>query len=471
MRKISAVCWLNLLLAPFAWSQAESPQPFVISVVDSESKRPVPLVEFRSTHNVRYVTDNSGIIVIDDPELNGKKVYFHISSHGYEVSKDGLGFRGTRFQIEPGQSAKFEIQRVNRAERMYRTTGFGRYHHSVRAGLREQDPLDSSGVSGCDSVLTVPFGDRMFWVWGDTNRISYPLGNFHATGATTPLNLDLEQMPEFQFFQDGEGFVKPIAKLPGEGPTWLTGLVAIPDASGTEHLVATYQKIRGALTLYETGLCEWDPSLKAFQKVRKLDLESEPPFGHPFRYTDAEGAAWLLYADPLPRLRIPWSYEAWLDPTQHEPVQSDADFVDLDSGESVQPHRGTIAWNEFRKRWVMIFTQQALDIVRLNERRDQTDPLQRESEDLRSQLGEVYFAESDSPFGPWRDCLKVATHQRYSFYNPKQHPEFQIDDGRVIYFEGTYTQTFSRALVPTPRYDYNQVMYRLDLSRIPVAED
>jgi hypothetical protein len=34
----------------------------------------------------------------------------------------------------------------------------------------------------------------------------------------------------------------------------------------------------------------------------------------------------------------------------------------------------------------------------------------------------------------------------------------------VIYFEGTYASTFSRKEDPTPRYDYNQVMYRLDLS-------
>src|SRR5262249_12799355 len=45
--------------------------------------------------------------------------------------------------------------------------------------------------------------------------------------------------------------------------------------------------------------------------------------------------------------------------------------------------------------------------------------------------------------------------------------------GRIIFFEGTYTTTFSRNDDPTPRYDYNQVMYRLDLSdrrlALPVA--
>ena len=34
----------------------------------------------------------------------------------------------------------------------------------------------------------------------------------------------------------------------------------------------------------------------------------------------------------------------------------------------------------------------------------------------------------------------------------------------MIYFEGTYTHTFSGNEHRTPRYDYNQIMYRLDLA-------
>jgi hypothetical protein len=61
--------------------------------------------------------------------------------------------------------------------------------------------------------------------------------------------------------------------------------------------------------------------------------------------------------------------------------------------------------------------------------------------------------------------VKVASHEKYSFYNPKQHPMFDQDGGRRIYFEGTYTHTFSSGPeTATPRYDYNQLMYRLDLS-------
>jgi hypothetical protein len=37
------------------------------------------------------------------------------------------------------------------------------------------------------------------------------------------------------------------------------------------------------------------------------------------------------------------------------------------------------------------------------------------------------------------------------------------DGGRIIYFEGTYTSSFSDAKQDTPRYNYNQIMYRLRL--------
>ena len=81
-----------------------------------------------------------------------------------------------------------------------------------------------------------------------------------------------------------------------------------------------------------------------------------------------------------------------------------------------------------------------------------------------SMLGEVWYAEADTPLGPWVYARKIVTHDDYSFYNPKQHPLFDQENGRVLFFEGTYTSTFSGNKDPTPRYDYNQVMYQLDLA-------
>jgi hypothetical protein len=101
-----------------------------------------------------------------------------------------------------------------------------------------------------------------------------------------------------------------------------------------------------------------------------------------------------------------------------------------------------VAWNAHRGRWIMIFVQ----------------------EGGASYLGEVWYAEADAPTGPWGAAVKVASHERYSFYNPKHQPMFDKDGGRFIFFEGTYTHTFSGNPDATPRYDYNQMMYKLDLA-------
>jgi hypothetical protein len=125
---------------------------------------------------------------------------------------------------------------------------------------------------------------------------------------------------------------------------------------------------------------------------------------------------------------------------------------DVETGKAVTGHGGSVAWNEHRRRWVMIAV---------------------EAGGSSSYLGEVWYAEADTPQGPWVHARKVATHDRYSFYNPKHHPYFDKEGGRVLFFEGTYTHTFSGNDDPTPRYDYNQVMYRLDLAdprlNLPVA--
>ena len=124
----------------------------------------------------------------------------------------------------------------------------------------------------------------------------------------------------------------------------------------------------------------------------------------------------------------------------------DARYAFLDAGgRPVQIHGGSIAYNAFRKKWILIGVQQ--------------DP-----KATPSLLGEVWYAEADAPTGPWPSAVKVATHPRYSFYNPRHHPFLDEDGGRVVYFEGTYTRTFSGNPTPTPRYEYNQLMYRLDLS-------
>jgi len=82
---------------------------------------------------------------------------------------------------------------------------------------------------------------------------------------------------------------------------------------------------------------------------------------------------------------------------------------------------------------------------------------------LLEKVGEVWYAEAERPEGPYGTAVKVVEHNQYNFYNVLQHPTLQQEGGRVIYLEGTYTAEFSGAKEKTPRYNYNQVMYRLRL--------
>jgi hypothetical protein len=101
-----------------------------------------------------------------------------------------------------------------------------------------------------------------------------------------------------------------------------------------------------------------------------------------------------------------------------------------------------MAWNPFRKKWVTVFMQ---------------------AFGKPSAFGELWYAEAQSPFGPWGKAVKVLSHENYTFYNPRIHPEFSAANSPVLFFEGTYTAMFADRANPTARYDYNQVLYRLDL--------
>jgi hypothetical protein len=78
-------------------------------------------------------------------------------------------------------------------------------------------------------------------------------------------------------------------------------------------------------------------------------------------------------------------------------------------------------------------------------------------------LGEVWYAEANDPTGPFAKAVRVATHDRQSFYNVCHHSFLDREGGRLIHFEGTYTNEFSGNPEKTPRYNYNQVLYLLDL--------
>lgn len=447
MRRVPLIAVALLAIVP---RSARALDPCEIVVVEKGSGWPVPLVELRTTHAVRFVSDNAGVIAFDLPELMGRETWFEIIGHGYEVPKDGFGMRGLRLAPEPGRTLRVEVERQNIAKRLGRLTGGGLFAESQKLG-RELD-WPESGVLGCDSVQNAIHRGRLFWAWGDTTLARYPLGIFHMTGATTPLQPLTSFAPplklNFDYFRDEKGAPRAMAKMPGDGPTWLYGLISLRDQSGGERLVGTYDKIKGYLDAYETGQAVWDEKANAFQPLRTLwkrsSKEEKPTAatkGHPLLWKDEHGREWVLYGNPFPHLRHPATFDAWQDESTWEKLAPPASVTSAD-GQPIKPHTGSIAWNAWRKRWVTVFMEEF---------------------GKPSAFGELWYAEADSPLGPWGPAVKVLTHADYTFYNPKLHPYFTPADSPILLFEGTYTREFSSNHQPTPRYNYNQILYRLDL--------
>lgn len=491
--------------------RAEAPptldtRPFAIEVVDDQTGRGVPMVELETTAGARYYTDSAGLVAFFEPGLMGKKVYFAVASHGYEFAADGFGLRGVALEARPGGSARLKIRRLNIAERLYRITGQGIYRDTVLLGRKPPiaAPLLNAQVTGQDTILTAVYRGRTYWFYGDTNRLSYGLGNFAISGATSapPEKLDPETGIDLTYFVGKDGFSRPMVPMKGEGVVWISGLVVVPDESGRERMMAFFQRRRGLGAVLENGFVEFDDRTERFEKVKAVPIDPPVfPTGQSFR-VDHDGTSSVYFTAPYPALRVRADRSSYLDLASYESytclkpgtrrgadgkgrveLDRDADgrlvwawkkntpplspkdqralvaagkmradespfrLQDIEKGKSILLHGGSVAWNAYRKKYVMI----ALEVFGA------------------TMLGEIWYSEADRPEGPWVMARKIITHANkpgdaHDFYNPTQHPFLDREGGRLIYLEGTYVNTFSGNKHPTPYYEYNQMMYRLDLS-------
>ncbi|MCX7014914.1 MAG: hypothetical protein NTW86_20575 [Candidatus Sumerlaeota bacterium] len=499
-----------LLTAPRLDASAADRPIFLIQVVDGQTSRGVPLVELRTVNGIRFFTDSNGLAAIDDPDLMGRKVFFYIESHGYEFPADGFGFHGKAVEARPGGTAQWKIKRLNIAERLYRVTGEGIYRDTVMAGQRApiEQPVLNGLVAGQDSVQTIIYRGKLYWFWGDTFRLAYPLGHFGTSGAVSDLpgrgGLDPGVGVNLHYFVDKDGFSRPMCAVPGKGPKWIDGLMLLKDEAGKERLLCHYARMKNLGTTLERGLAAYNDKTDAFEPLVEFPVDSSlHPVGQPFRHT-VDGIEYFYFPTAYPILRVQadwksvldwksyeaftclapgsrydkknptldrdaegrliWAWKRGTDPVRYAEerelikagkMKDDESWLrtcDVETKKPITIHNGSVCWNDYRKRWIMIAVQNFGET---------------------SLLGEVWYAEADSPEGPWPWARKIVTHDRYSFYNPVQHPIFDKDAGRVIYFEGTYATTFSREGDATPRYDYNQIMCRLDLSdpRLSLPEE
>jgi hypothetical protein len=415
---------LGILLAAAPW--------FGIKVTDDQTGRGVPLVELETVNHLLFVTDSNGLVALNEPGLMNREIFFHVRSHGYEYRKDGFGFAGARLQVKPGATTEIKLKRLNIAERLCRLTGEGIYRDTVLLG--EKAPGRSEHVLGQDSVQAVPYRGKLYWFWGDTNHANYPLGNFQTTGATSELPAQPDAGIELAYFD------KKMVPLKEPGPVWIDGLLTVPDETGRERLVAHYARMKDLGTMLEHGLVLFNDDLQQFDQFVTFDLKDKRrcPLGHAVRVGEH-----FYFCTPFATGRVKATLADLKDQSRYEELPRPAAPKDVDSKKPIKLHAGSIRWNEYRKKWILIAVQEG---------------------GATSYLGEVWYSEADAITGPWRWAKKIVTHNRYSFYNPVHHPFLDQAGGRVIYFEGTYAETFSGNPRPTPRYDYNQILYRLDLA-------
>jgi hypothetical protein len=344
------------------------------------------------------------------------------------------------------------------------------------------------------------YRNTVYWFWGDTQRMAYPLGLFRTAGATTPVpdsSFDPAGGIAFDYFTDPKsGFARAMMPLPErpEGVIWIFGVCVVPDEAGTERLIGHYSRRKGLAGEFEHGVAVFNDDQAVFEPAKQLPLTEtwRRPAGHPIVHEEG-GTKWVLFGSPTPNVRVPATLAAVLDPAKYEaftcakagpdgkptgpdldangvpvwrwqstlpPVDSKTEHGWVKAGklkpeharfcpaDAASPadriilHSGSVRWNGHRKRWVLVAGQIG---------------------GKASHLGEVWYAEAAHPTGPFAAAVRVVTHDRQTFYNVCHHAFLDRAGGRVIHFEGTYTNDFSGNPDKTPRYNYNQVLYRLDL--------
>ncbi len=495
------LCTLLALLSTIA----RALDAYAIEVLDSQTDRGVSLVTVVTPAGKSYVTDSNGIVAFAEAELMNRDVVFTFSSYGYRKFKHTL-------HPEAGGSGAAHIQRLNRAERLYRVTGADIYRDSVLTGAAAPiaHPLFNANVKGQDSVQYVVHRGKIFWFWGDTLYIK-PIGplkaNLRASGATSLLpsrgGLDPAAGIDLDYFTR-KGSVREMMPLDDPGLIWLDGVFEIQPPSGGKRILGHFVRVKSFLPeykLYEQGMAIYSDLNKRFQRLLDYPLDAPiTPRGHAFEYS-SEGEDYIYFNSAYPNVRVrknwlaitdiaQWqAYSPFRENTRYDPdnpplerdgngkviygwkkntsplspkiidqlvsngyierEQTPFRLVEWGSGREISMAFGSVNWNSYRDSWIMIGTS-AMD---------------------ESALGEVWFAEAPAPEGPWEYAVKIATHHgpdgNYTFYNPASPPFLSQQDHRVIYFMGTYSTTPFGTAPATPLYDYNQIMYRLDLSTIP----
>ena len=484
---------------------------YTIRVIDASTNRGIPLVYLRTTCKAVYITDSAGYVAFNEPGLmTGDPIWVTVSSYGFESPVGFLNVPGMQINPKAGKSTEIKLKRTQIAERLYRLTGYGIYRDSVLLGksVPIDQPVLNAKVAGSDTIQCARLKNQLLWMWQDTDQMKFQLGNFSMTGALTELpdKVNADRGLDFNYFtenNDPNAFARKMVDITldkqGPFPIWVDGLTTVPDETGGERLIGHYYASGHTLgACVEQGLVVWNDKRQVLEKLVKFKgaqsgADQIAPSGHTL-YVHDNGTRYAYYGK---NVRVKANFSDAKDPSQYEaftcltlngqqanrgpnggliwawvkggkpdnydtadgliqsgvihPEESPYRLKDVDTGQNVLAQTAGIAWNPSLKLWVNIFQQKFGDTL----------------------CGEIWFATANAPEGPWTSCRKVATHymsrdgytnNSNDLYNPVQHYELMREGGRYIYFSGTFVNTFSGNTWPTPYYNYNNIMYRLDIN-------
>ncbi len=472
----------------------------LVRVREETGEQPASLREF--------LTDSSGLVAFHDRALWQElgfcgegppaRLAFTLESHGYRTR------HAVEVDVCKGGRVTLELERLQYAERRYRVTGAGIHRDAVLLGLPTpiEKPLLNAEVPGQDTVQTTLYDGRLFWLWNDTNLLS--AASFHTTAAFSALldaegkRISPERGIDLDYIDtDADGRADITAQLaPRNEMTWILSLAAVPRSDtrpggSRERLYAVYVKPQGEKPRH--GLASFDDETQRFVEIdgslAPVDEMRVVPSGHTYRLAHDDGE--YVYFQNSVRVLAREShiedlerYEsftplvpdgaggfrldrvnggvryAWRADTPT--VGGHPAAAGLRAGERLFGHLrtpdlarftvhrfpeaarrqtpeaffGSTAWNEHRGRFIRFMG--TIFIV------------------------EMWYAEADTPLGPWVYLRKIVQQDMPSpanvLYLPRHHPYF--DDGSLVYVEGTFVGTEKEL---SPRYSYNQLMFALDL--------
>jgi hypothetical protein len=358
---------------------------------------------------------------------------------------------GIALDTRRGGRATMRVQRVNAAERIARLTGEGGWRDSALLGepipASAPPPLNAQ-VLGQDSVQTALYRGAPLLVLGAIRSAHPTRSATFAPPAPRPTPSSIRKR------------ALPIPTSPGptasaaasrtcRGRAWSgsTPCSRFADGPQGEKLVAHYSRMKSLGERLEHGLALWNDGSNAFEKAPRLVrvgvLAPSLGPGGP-RRARRRGLALLRPAVLHGASARALGPRSAIPPNTRRGRQDRPGLAGPRAGRrsrrrtsrcatrpaaGVTLHAGSVAWNAWARLWLMIAV---------------------ESGGESSFLGDVWLATADAPEGPWQLVRRVIQHDRYSFYNPVHHAFLDREGGRIIYFEGTYAETFSGAPAATP---------------------